>query len=128
MGVCELSPSNEYFQEISNPINLNLESSETTDTKQKYNSLTNNKYNNDEQVTENKNNTINIYSNLIKENKVKHKEKKIPMFKAGIINPSKLSNYIFTSKTNYSNYKRVPHMKSEAKDKNSILYQFIIFN
>lgn len=43
------------------------------------------------------------------------------MHKTGIINPNKLSNYIFTSKTNYSNYKRVPHLKSEAKDKNSIL-------
>jgi len=121
MGVCELSPSNEYFQEISNPINLNLDSSETTDVKQKYNSLVNSKYNNNVQISKNKNknNTINIYSNLIIENKVKHKEKKIPMYKTGIINPSKLSNYIFTSKTNYSNYKRVPHLKSEAKDKNS---------
>ena len=121
MGVCELSPSNEYFQEILNPINLNLDSNETTHTKQKFNSLKNNKYNNNEQITKNKNNTINIYSNLIKENKNKHKEKKIPMHKTGIINPNKLSNYIFTSKTNYSNYKRVPHLKSEAKDKNSIL-------
>lgn len=119
MGVCELSPSNEYFQEISNPININLDSSETTDTKEKYNSLTNNKYNDGNQVTKSKNNTINIYSNYLKENKVKHKDKKIPIFKTGIINPSKLSNYIFTSKTNYSNYKRVPHLKSEAKDKSS---------
>ena len=54
MGVCELSPSNEYFQEISNPINLNLDSSETTDTKQKYNLIKNNKYNNNEQIAKNK--------------------------------------------------------------------------
>jgi hypothetical protein len=40
------------------------------------------------------------------------KKKKIEIKR--VLNSNKINNYIQNSKTNYSNYKRVPHMKSQA--------------
>ena len=121
MGVCELKPSIEYYQEISNPINISMGSN---DTNEKKNTNSTNNYSRDNSknninINENKkNNLFNIYS------KNNEKKKKIDL-KTRIINPYKLNNFIINSKTNYSNYKRVPHLKEPnnsllSKEKNKI--------
>ena len=118
MGVCELNPSNEYFQEISNPIKMNIDSGDTKEKKSKNNI---NVYNKDNQKHNiNEINKASIYNVYLKNNN--DKKKKIDI-KTRVINPYKLNNFIINSKTNYSNYKRVPHLKSQnnslvPKDKN----------
>ena len=112
MGVCELNPSNEFFQEISNPIKMNINSPNTTDTKSK--SSTNSNKNN---IQKNNNNDINKFLDTNSYLKKNDKKKKLEI-KSRIINTNKINNYIFKSKSNYSNYKRVPHLKSHT---NSLL-------
>ena len=101
MGVCELSPSNEYIKEIKNPIKFNNESKDITDKdiKSYSNIYKNEKNDNIKNININKNTSLNMFF------KTNEKIKRI-------INTNKLSNYIHNSKTNYSNYKRVPHIKS----------------
>ena len=103
MGVCELSPSNEYIKEIKNPMKFNNESKDKTDAKIK-------NYSNINKIDNITNNNIikNISLNIF----LKTNEKKKNLDNKRIININKLSNYIHISKTNYSNYKRVPHIKS----------------
>ena len=112
MGVCELNPSNEFFQEISNPIKMNINSPNTTDTKSK-SSINSNKNN----IQKNNNNDINKFLDTNSYLKKNDKKKKLEI-KSRIINTNKINNYIFKSKSNYSNYKRVPHLKSHT---NSLL-------
>ena len=88
MGVYELNPSNNnYYRGISNPINININiSHKSTDSNQN--------------------------KPLIKEshedkNNVNEKNESGNVMK--IINVNKMNNYIFNSKTNYANYKKVPH-------------------
>ena len=102
MGVCELSPSNDYMKEIKSPFKFNHES----DKKIKSNSYIKKNEKNDNIMNNNinKNTSLNIF--------LKSNEKKKMLEIKRIINTNKLSNYIHNSKTNYSNYKRVPHIKS----------------
>ena len=118
MGVCELSPSNEYCKEISNPININLniDSNNTTGTKSKNSSIQKKKEN---ENSDNINKFIKIYSNKEKKGLTKGKTKL--EFKSKFINSNKLSKFIINSKTNYSNYKRVPHLRSETNESNNFL-------
>ena len=119
MGVCELKPSSEFYQEISNPININLGSNDINEKKNINNINIHNKDNQKHNMNINETNKYNIFNIYSKNNE---KKKKIDL-KARIINPYKLNNFIINSKTNYSNYKRVPHLKGQnnsllSKDKN----------
>ena len=98
MGIYELNPSNNYYKGISNPINININiSHKSSDSKP------DKKYLHKEESND-------------KDNK-KEKSRKSESGKVmKIININKMNNYIINSKTNYSNYKRVPHKKNEYKN------------
>ena len=118
MGVCELNQKNENYKEITNPININLnmDSNNTTDTKSKNSPIQNRKDNED---SDDKDKTLNINSN--KGNNGLSKEKTKLKLKTRFININKLNKFIITSKTKYSNYKRVPHLRSEINECHSFL-------
>ena len=100
MGVYELNPSNNFYKGISNPINININISHNT--KEPNSNYTLKK----EEENDNKN-------NLKKDNKNEINKKNEPEKTMKIININKMNNYIFNSKTNYANYKKVPHKKDE---------------
>ena len=99
MGVYELNPSNNYIPGISNPINININISHNNSKEQKSNNnIKKEKGYNDDSNFDNKSeiNQINESGKTMK-----------------IININKMNNYIFNSKTNYANYKKVPHKKQD---------------
>ena len=102
MGVYELNPSNNFYKGISNPINININiSHQTTD-------LNRNK-------TPKKDNDT--YEDIINKDNISDITQKGESGKTmQIININKMNNYILNSKTNYANYKRVPHKKNEYID------------
>ena len=117
MGVGDLNPSNEYYKDISYPINFtNIESSKVlnikikNDNPKKINDTDNNKNNNNKSSSNIESNKIN--KNLSLNALLKKNEKKKKLEIKRVLNSNKINNYIHNSKTNYSYYKRVPHMKS----------------
>ena len=103
MGVFEISSSNDNFKEIKNPINLNKN---INNNKDQNTNLNINLIKNDIQKINNFKNK----NNQSNENVIKNDIKKNFEIKSRIFNQV---NYIHNSKTNYSNYKRVPHLKSQ---------------
>ena len=98
MGVYELNPSNNYYPGISNPINININISHNTKESKSNYTL--------KKEEENDNN-----SNIDSKSEMNNKNESEKAMK--IININKMNNYIFNSKTNYANYKKVPHKKDE---------------
>ena len=100
MGVYELNPSNNYYKGFSNPINININISNKTSQ-----TLSEKRRQNEES------DDINIKSDI----NTKNESGKVMK----IINVNKMNNYILNSKTNYANYKKVPHQKNEHNQTSS---------
>ena len=98
MGVYELNPSNNYYPGIANPINININISHNTKESKSNYAL--------KKEEQNDNNSNIDSKSEINRNNESEKTMKI-------ININKMNNYIFNSKTNYANYKKVPHKKDE---------------
>ena len=104
MGVCELSSSNNYYQGIQNPINININiSHKTTESKST-------KAQKDPKMN------INIKDFLLSSDTDNDSNKKMEAKKPiQIININKINNYVYNEQTNFANYKRVPHIKNKDK-------------
>ena len=108
MGVFEISPSSENYREIKNPISLNKNINSNKDSKLNlnFNLIQNDfkKMNINDFINKNTKSNENLITNEMA-NKFE--------IKSRIFNPI---SYIHNSKTNYSNYKRVPHLKSPTNN------------
>ena len=100
MGDYELNPSNNYYKGFSNPINININISHKTS------QAISEKHRKKDEFDD-----IDIKSDMNKKNESGKVMK--------IINVNKMNNYILNSKTNYANYKKVPHQKNEHNQTSS---------